>query len=201
MPFNQIHLFLFLSFWGLNGDSQSILNAFSGRQVAPDIIFLEWTTKAGNTCADLRIERSFENGVFEEVYQYNGICGESDKDQDYTHTDSIAQGGRYGYRINENNGDYSDTIFVQVFTDGAEAVVYPNPASDRIYLRFKNDGIVQGSFSIVDHTGNVRMNMNNADLQNGIDIAKLPAGIYELLIYQTGKLLYSLRFVHGNDAP
>jgi hypothetical protein len=196
-----IRLLVLLTFSVQCLDAQSILKDFEGRQVNQFSVYLEWSTRAGNTCADLSIERSFEGGGFEEVYQYNGICGETDKDQNYNHTDSISYAGRFGYRINENNGDYSDTIFVQAFTDGAEAVAYPNPSSDRIYLRFKYDQIVQGSFSIVDNMGIVRMIMNNADLQNGIDIAKLPAGIYELLIYQTGRLLYSLRFVHGNDAP
>jgi hypothetical protein len=195
MPFNQIHLFLLLSFWGLNGESQSILNAFSGRQVAPDIIFLEWTTKAGNTCADLRIERSFENGVFEEVYQYNGICGESDKDQDYTHTDSIAQGGRYGYRINENNGDYSDTIFVQAFTDGEVAVVYPNPATDEIYLRFANANQTLVAYTLCGLDGKYKENRLQDSGEEAIQIRDLAPGVYQLIALTSDGKTIALRFV------
>ena len=72
------YIVILLGLWVIsiqNLHAQSILKAFTAKQIAQNAVYLEWTTKAGNTCADLGIERSFENGIFEEVYQYNGICG------------------------------------------------------------------------------------------------------------------------------
>jgi hypothetical protein len=178
--------------------AQSILKDFSGKQTSQRTIYLEWTTKAGSTCADLSIERSFEGGAFEEVFQYNGICGESDKDQDYSHTDSIAQGGMYGYRINENNGNHSDTLFVQAFTDGAAVVAYPNPARDIIYLRFSDNNVVAGDLKLIDRQGNVLMSAQNAEFKDGLRTAELPSGIYTLLIYLSNTSVVSVRFVRIN---
>ena len=178
--------------------AQSILKDFSGKQTSQRTIYLEWTTKAGSTCADLSIERSFESGTFEEVYQYNGICGETDKDQNYIYVDSIAQGGMYGYRINENNGNYSDTLFVQAFTDGAAVVAYPNPARDMIYLRFSDNNVVAGDLKLIDLQGNVLMSAQNAEFKDGLRVAELPLGIYTLLIYLSNTSVVSVRFVRIN---
>jgi hypothetical protein len=178
--------------------AQSVLKDFSGRQASQQTIYLEWTTKAGNTCADLRIERSFENGEFEEVYQYNGICGETDKDQDYSYVDTIMKGGKYGYRINENNGDYSDTLFVQAFTDGAAVVVYPNPARDFIYLRFSDNNVVRGDIELIDELGKLHISLQNTDLKEGIRVSEIPRGIYTLLLYPISTSVIRMKFVRVN---
>ncbi|MFN5318028.1 MAG: T9SS type A sorting domain-containing protein [Bacteroidia bacterium] len=195
------HHFVFLGIFYLslqNLQAQSILKDFSGRQTSQHTIYLEWTTKAGSTCADLSIERSFEGGVFEEVYQYNGICGETDKDQTYSYIDSITQGGMYGYRINENNGDYSDTIFVQAFADGAAVVAYPNPAGDVIYLRFSDYALTKINYMLVNQQGHVLRNVQNEHLQNGISLSTLPAGIYNLIVYQSNNPAISMRVIRMN---
>jgi hypothetical protein len=192
------YIVILLGLWVVpiqNLHAQSILKAFTARQIAQNAVYLEWTTKAGNTCADLGIERSFENGIFEEVYQYNGICGESDKDQDYSHTDSIMQGGRYGYRINENNGDYSDTIFVQAFTDGEVAVVYPNPAIDNIYLRIANANQTIVAFTLCGLDGKCKENRLQDAGEEAIQIHDLTPGVYQLIALTSDGKTIALRFV------
>jgi hypothetical protein len=178
---------------------QSVLKEFNVNQIAPNSVYLQWTTKAGNTCSDLRIERSFEQGVFEEIYQFNGICGESDREQNYTYTDTIVQGGRYGYRINENNGDYSDTLFLQAFTDGADALVYPNPAVNRIYVRFKERVNVPFDFSIYGLDGALVNNGYGLIPGDAIEINTLDAGIYRLKLCNSAGCVFFLRFLHVLD--
>lgn len=192
------HHFVFLGIFGLSVQiipAQSILKDFSGKQTSQRTIYLEWTTKAGNMCADLSIERNFEGGAFEEVFQYNGICGESDKDQDYSHTDSIAQGGRYGYRINENNGDYSDTIFVQAFADGAVAIVYPNPADDKIYLRFANANQTLVAYTLCGLDGKCKENRLQDYGEEAIQIRDCAPGVYQLIALTSDGKTITLRFV------
>lgn len=192
------YIVILLGLWVIsiqNLHAQSILKAFMAKQIAQNAVYLEWTTKAGNTCAYLGIERSFENGIFEEVYLYNGICGESDKDQDYSHTDSIMKGGRYGYRINENNGDYSDTIFVQAFTDGAVAVVYPNPADDEIYLRFANANQTLVAYTLCGLDGKYKENRLQDSGEEAIQIRDLAPGVYQLIALTSDGKTIALRFV------
>lgn len=192
------HHFVFLGIFGLSVQiipAQSILKDFSGKQTSQRTIYLEWTTKAGNMCADLSIERNFEGGAFEEVFQYNGICGESDKDQDYSHTDSIAQGGRYGYRINENNGDYSDTIFVQAFADGAVVVAYPNPAYDALNVRFNNFESTITSYTIDGLDGKSLITSSPDASFQTINIGELTPGMHHLTVYTSDRKGYALRFV------
>ena len=194
------HHFVFLGIFYLslqNLQAQSILKDFSGRQTSQHTIYLEWTTKAGSTCADLRIERSFESGTFEEVYQYNGICGETDKDKDYTYVDSIMQGGRYGYRINENNGDYSDTLFIQAFTDGSEVVAYPNPAGDWLYLRFMKLNMMPFDYFICGSDGTVYKSGYNQIPHDAIDLRTLDSGIFNLIIYNSVGYIHRISFLHA----
>jgi hypothetical protein len=177
-------------------NAQSILRDFDGWQLSKNIVYLEWTTRAGNTCADLSIERSFENGAFEEVYQYNGICGETDKDQYYNHTDSISQGGRFGYRINENNGDYSDTIFIQVFIDGRDVVAYPNPAHERIYLRFAKVQNAPFDYIICGIDGSILQRGYGIMPDAAIELATLDSGVFRLLCYNSFGYIFNQSFLH-----
>ena len=193
--FFLVILVLFLQ----NMQAQSILKDFSGRQVSQQTIYLEWTTKAGNTCADLRIERSFENGAFEEVYRYNGICGETDKDQDYSYVDTIMEGGKYGYRINENNGDYSDTLFVQAFTDGAAVVAYPNPTGDWLYFRFTDKYKVPFDYTIYGTDGTIYKSGYNQLPQEAIDLRALGSGLFRIIIYNSDDYVFSAWLLHTQD--
>ena len=96
------YLTIFLLFGGNVSVSvaQSILKNISGNQINRNLIEIQWTTKAGNTCSDLRIERSFNAAPFTEVYRFNGICGIADAEQFYSHFDTIQYNGNYAYRIN-----------------------------------------------------------------------------------------------------
>jgi hypothetical protein len=175
--------------------SQSILKDFDGRQLDQRLVYLAWTTKAGSTCADLSIERSFEGGGFAEVYQYNGICGETDKDQDYHHIDSISEGGRYGYRINENNGNYSETIFIQVFTDGMDVVVYPNPSHERIQLRFSNVQNTPFDYLICGIDGSVLQRGYGVMPDEAIDLKTLGSGEFRIVAYNSVGCIWRQSFL------
>jgi hypothetical protein len=194
-----IKIIVSLIFIAQSLDAQSILKDFEGRQVNQFSVYLEWTTRAGNTCADLSIERSFEGGGFEEVYQYNGICGETDKDQDYHHTDSISYAGRFGYRINENNGTYSDTIFIQVFFDGKDIVAYPNPAHERIYLRFAKAANAPFDYLICGIDGTILQRGYGIMPDMAIELASLNSGVYRLICYNSAGYIFNQSFLHIRD--
>lgn len=186
-------IFILVSLYSLS--AQSILSNFSVRQAGERLISIDWTTKAGNTCADLRIERMFEDNGFEEVFRFNGICGEADKAQDYMHNDTIFSGGLYAYRINENNGLYSDTLFIQAFTDGLTAVVYPNPADDELYVRFSNPNQRLVAYTICAIDGKCGDSRFQNPDNTAIEIRALAPGAYQLIASTADGKTRIIRFV------
>ncbi len=74
--------------------------------------------------------------------------------------------------------------FVPEETKESSFKVFPNPASEKLYIRFHGwDG--EKEIKILDITGRTVMQFRSADQMTEIDISKLPKGVY--LIHATNK--------------
>jgi hypothetical protein len=74
--------------------------------------------------------------------------------------------------------------------------VYPNPAQDRIFIRFNSPNQSAYYVKIIDALGRTKLMLPQPHLENGIDIHSLKAGIYHLLLTdQDSKRTSSRTFV------
>ena len=74
--------------------------------------------------------------------------------------------------------------------------VYPNPAQDRIFIRYHSPNQSAYYIKIIDALGRTKLMLPQPQLENGIDIQNLKAGIYHLLLTdQHSKMTSSRTFI------
>jgi len=80
--------------------------------------------------------------------------------------------------------------------------IYPNPAKDILNIKFSDlthfkleNGII--NIVIIDMLGRTQMSktLSNDDLENGLSILNLSAGVYSLSISSNNELIKSFKFV------
>jgi bilirubin oxidase len=77
-------------------------------------------------------------------------------------------------------GTSSSTGISDVANNTADYTIYPNPSNSRIFLRFANESTQAYYVRIVDALGRTIYMLPRPELQNGIDISNLAAGMYEV---------------------
>jgi len=79
--------------------------------------------------------------------------------------------------------------------DSKDIVLFPNPASDRLYVSFIDPNMQAYYVRIVNALGKTMMMLPQPQLQNGIDISHFPAGVYFLqLTDEKTKKVFSQQF-------
>jgi blue copper oxidase len=80
--------------------------------------------------------------------------------------------------------------------DSKDIVLFPNPASDRLYVSFIDPHMQAYYVRIVNALGKTMMMLPQPQLQNGIDISRFPAGVYFLqLTDEKTKKVFSQQFI------
>lgn len=123
----MLAIILFAGFPILSFAQHPILAAFSARQIDENIQ-LDWTILGGNTCNGTFIYRQNKEGVFEQIGAIEGICGDSDVNEQYTFQDSMPLSGVNHYTLQLGLQGYTDTIFaffVQPGIHGVKAIYTP----------------------------------------------------------------------------
>jgi hypothetical protein len=64
----------------------------------------------------------------------------------------------------------------------ADFVVYPNPAADRISVKFEGTPLQAYYVKIVNAAGKVVMMLPRPQLSNGIDVSMLSPGLYNFFL-------------------
>jgi hypothetical protein len=78
----------------------------------------------------------------------------------------------------------------------ADFVVYPNPATDRIALKFQGTPLQAYYVKIVNAAGKVVMMLPRPQLTNGIDVSNLAPGLYNFVLTEEGtKRIISRSFI------
>ncbi len=96
------------------------------------IVYMSFTIKQGNTCADTQIQRSADSITFNTIGIIPGICGSITTDESYSFSDSLPLYGQINYyRIYLGNQGSSYVVKVEVSPlSELPLIVYPNPSSD-----------------------------------------------------------------------
>ena len=69
-----------------------------------------------------------------------------------------------------------------VSNTGTDFTVYPNPANNKLYVRFENPANSAYYITITDRLGRTKMMLPKPNLQDGIDISGLSKGLYHITV-------------------
>jgi len=67
--------------------------------------------------------------------------------------------------------------------------IYPNPAKDRIFIRFNSPNQSAYYIKVIDSSGRTKLMLPQPKLENGIDINSLKTGIYHLLLTNQNNMI------------
>ena len=164
-----------------------------------NFVEINWVTASEENNHFFTIERSMDAVEFYPILQVEG-AGNSDITLSYTAHDTLPLYGRSFYRLKQTDfdGTFSYSQIESVFIEAEELIkIYPNPARNRIYIRFAhvNENLsgqvvdMQGRLIQVFQTGP----QNPANPLLEMDITSLEKGLYMIRFDQyplvTHKLL------------
>lgn len=158
-----------------------ILDDFTVFQYNEDI-YLSWTISRGSTCNGITIERSDNGSDFYVIHYISGVCGSADFAQNYSFIDKnpVPNAENY-YRLELGLQGYSETVSLRFISPGEEGfMLYPNPASDFINVRFSNQSGQDHLLEVVSVAGNVIYSENTRNNLIQTNVSQYPQGLYFL---------------------
>ena len=106
-------------------------------------------------------------------------------------TTSLLQGINFLYQVMDTANINLSTKVAQI-RESNTVSVYPNPASERIYITGNSKSVVQVAF--YNLSGQVMM-LRNINPEGGIDISNLPKGVYIVSLMNTDRLKTFVRMI------
>lgn len=92
--------------------------------------------------------------------------------------------------------DTSTSTGINTVTSKLDFNIYPNPAKNRIYIDFANSGLSAYYLKLVDALGRTIYMLPRPELESGIDISSLTAGMYQVqIIDDKTKVTISKKFI------
>jgi hypothetical protein len=151
----------------------------SGEQVD-----IEWITASQTNNALFTIERSVDGENWGKVSTVPG-AGNSDQTLTYNSTDKNPVSGTSYYRLVQTDYDgsstYSSTVPVNFTLPEGQMLLYPNPATSKLYCNLPAGSAGIQAIRIIDVTGRVVLNTQVMVPENGhveLNTANLQSGIY-----------------------
>jgi len=151
---------------------------------------INWSTAAEENNDYFELFRSRSGSTFELLDRVAG-SGTTSQGTDYAYTDKGLTDGRYIYRIDQvdYDGQRSSvglrTVDVKCAADGTGLVVFPNPATQSV--SFSGTVPYGANVGVYAADGRLVQSANFARLDGAtLEVAGLPAGIYQLKIHVSG---------------
>jgi hypothetical protein len=194
------HLWLFGGY-GYDASNSGLLNdlwKINSFQVLPvqllqfngilrnDIATLQWKSSQEINFSHYIVEKSYDGIHFTGIGQVNGK-GNAINEYNYTDNDlSATKTEKVYYRLQLMNADGRSTYSKTVVFDRTSATlvmrIYPNPASNSLYLGFDTEITGQVTISIIDTKGvtvkSQAETMHAGRQSRQMDISTLPSGAY-----------------------
>lgn len=177
-----LHLVLLLfSTSALGQLPPGIIDRLAARAIS-NKVQVEVTLSAGFTCNGIVITRSIDSLQFETIGLIGGVCGDSTAAVSYSFTDSFPPTNqRLFYQLLLGGRLATDTRQVIVYDfDRRPLWVVPNPASDRIEIRFEAAPGSTEIFTLHDVRGK---KIDQFEIEDGwaqIAVSQLEPGMYVL---------------------
>lgn len=157
-------------------------------------VALNWATSSEEQSDRFEIERSVNAKRWDKIGQASA-AGYNTSDRLYQFIDETPVKGLNYYRLKMIDLDrtytYSKTISLNV-ASGAEVGIYPNPGTDKLYLKGVDWNNVK-SMELVNPAGVSVYQAKSA--VNGVDISKLAPGIYVVVLTDTSNKVKTFKVV------
>lgn len=187
------------SSWAISGNSSPLpvtLLDFTARQ-ATDVIVLNWSTATEINNDYFEIEKSYNGKSYGVIGKLKGAVN-SDDTKHYTFSDRELKKGRVFYRLKQIDldGTYSYSPIVSLSVVGTEFAdldvrVYPNPATNTLYVVHNGPAHDFVSVSILDATGKLILRNDSVPpTESGevqLDMSGMKAGYYIIQTVAGGK--------------
>lgn len=157
---------------------------------------LNWRTAMEQYNKGFAIERSADSKSWNEIGFQVTLApdGNSNTELSYHYTDNQPIQGFNYYRLKQTDIDgksvYSGIQQIYVNLQDESLVIYPNPASDKIYFKVKDWSSIK-EVQITDMNGRLIQRSNKAD--QGLTL-NMPAGMYHVQIIYTSGMVTTHKF-------
>jgi D-alanyl-D-alanine carboxypeptidase len=165
------------------------LISFTAQKYKEDLALLRWSTAQEINNTGFEIERSADAIHFAKIGFVQGNMNTSQPSH-YSFMDTVPGNSTFYYRLKttDANGknDYSRVIPLR-FDQGNKILIYPNPASDHIFIEPRTDLSKEMTLNIYTSTGLLlktgkfrqdQLQYNIRDIANGIYIVEIISGTF-----------------------
>lgn len=154
-------------------------------------INISWETSSELENEGFELERS-QDGIHWDLLSFIQGAGTTTQSQTYQYLDDQLTSGNYFYRLKQLDYDgkstFSDVLVVNWGEiNSFEARVYPNPTTDQIY--FANT-FTREPAEISIYNGAGTLVLEQALIDESIDVSEFPAGIYRIRVLVNGELQF-----------
>ncbi len=183
---------LFFCFWSVPMERLLAQDDFLGdmQVVALDQkVYLEWTIRAGNTCDGVRVYRSSDAELFQEIGRIEGVCGSPFSNITYEFYDEEPLENQQSfYRIELGNLGISQVLAV-FFVDFSQQQTYlkSNPVREISTIHFKNPLQMEHQMSVFDLDGKLVFQESTRESAFKIHASDLQTGTYLLRVSDVSK--------------
>jgi len=161
--------------------SQTILNYFNA-QVLNGQVILNWEIQTGNTCDGIEIQHSTDSISYYKIGEIKGVCGSKTENISYEFKHLFPQkNSKNYYRLQLGGFAFSELETVEVLDFKNGYLLRPNPAQDKLQLKFDRD---LGSFQIriIDLQGHAVVNTQGMGSGIYLDASDWSPGVYVFMI-------------------
>ena len=147
-------------------------------------ITLTCVISSGNTCNGIKVFRSKDNIIFEEIGLISGICGSTSSPVLYEFVDEqpLINQTSY-YKLEFGSVGFSEVISITLRDlKNDEVRIQPNPAQGKTTIYFSNSSFATHTLSIMDYNGKSLIELSTTNDFFTVDVSQLTTGIYPIAI-------------------
>ena len=168
------------------------------------VVNLKWTVENETSVNKYEIERSTDGINYSKINEMKNTATTTGANTYYfpDNVSGILSDYLY-YRVKQYDHDatyyYSKTISIRRNNKNAAVIIYPNPASETLYINIANTANDKGTITVINSSG-ARISLQQVQLTNGNNsftvegIGRLPVGVYQLSIKLDSGRLITKRF-------
>ena len=153
---------------------------------------LFWTTEKELNGDKFKVERSVENGSFEEIGEVKAV-GNSNKQENYAFNDKTFKANRNFYRLKmlDKDGAFAYSKVIEIATNNQNITIYPNPAQNEVFIA--GNFAANSKASLINMLGQEVLNLNlDSQNQTTVPLQNVSQGVYMLnILNEKGAIMYS----------
>ncbi|HMO60833.1 MAG TPA: endonuclease [Ferruginibacter sp.] len=168
-----------------------VLTSFSAK-LQHKTVELQWQVNREINFSRYEVQQSTDGRNFYTIGTVRGL-----QQQNYSFTDNhTGASSIYFYRLKMVDIDgqfaYSKVATVRLHTNNTDIILYPNPATNTVFIELKNGFTQSGTLQVIDVAGRTMLQQNINAGQNKIqaDVHRLPAGRYFAVIRSSNSTVH-----------